>query len=200
MESNYPHDNPRGNNHNSISKYCPNISLINSKIDSDTGNTPLILALLSKDINSFTKLLSLNASPDVPNNEGNTPLHISVLNNNFNFLLLLLQNNADCNIRNKEGNTPLHLAVIKKEKNIIQTLLKNGANPNFKNNLGQTPMHLAIMNKMDKSLIKTCKEKGGDFYFIKDNFNKTGFDYAKDLEDIDYENNLINIFEKNNNN
>ena len=200
MESNYPHDNPRGNSNNLISKYCPNISLINSKIDSDIGNTPLILALLSKDINSFTKLLSLNASPDVPNNEGNTPLHISVLNNNFNFLLLLLQNNADCNIRNKEGNTPLHLAVIKKEKNIIQTLLKNGANPNFKNNLGQTPLHLAIMNKMDKNLIKTFKEKGGDFYFIKDNFNKTGFDYAKDLEDIDYENNLINIFEKNNNN
>ena len=195
MESNYPHDNPRGNNHNSILKYCPNISQINSKIDSDTGNTPLILALLSKDINSFTKLLSLNASPNIQNNNGETPLHISVKNNNFNFLLILLQNNADCNIQNKEGNTPLHLAVIKKEKNIIQILLKNGANPNIKNNLGKTAMHLAVINKLDESIIKIFEEKGGDFYFIKDNFNKTGFDYAKELGDIDYENNLIQIFE-----
>ena len=90
MESNYPHDNPRGNNRNSISKYCPNISLINSKIDSDTGNTPLILALLSKDINSFTKLLSLNASPNIQNNNGETPLHIAVKNNNFNFIIIQL--------------------------------------------------------------------------------------------------------------
>ena len=54
MLSNNSHDNSNINKTNPIiSKYCPDISLINSQIESDTGNTPLILSILSQDIKSF---------------------------------------------------------------------------------------------------------------------------------------------------
>ena len=57
-------------------------------------------------------------------------------------------------------------------------------------------MHLAIINKVDEGILKCLKIKGGDIYNIKDNFNKTGFDYAKNIGDIFYENLLIKIFGK----
>ena len=197
MESKFPLDNQRNKKNILISKYCPDISLINTKIDSKDGNTPLILSLLSQDIQSFSELISLGASPNISNNSGETPLHIAVLNNNTNFILILLQNNADINIQNREGNTPLHIAVEKKEINIIEILLKNGANPNIKNNLGQTATHLAIINKLDENIIVLFNENKGDIFYIKDNYNKTGFDYAKEIGDLDYENILIKIFKKN---
>ena len=194
MESKYPHNNFRSKNNILISKYCPDISSINSKLETDNGNTPLILALLCQDLQSFSELLSFGASPNIPNNSSETPLHISVTKGYLDFLTLLIKYNADCNLQNKEGNTPLHLAVEKKEKNIILILLKNGSNPNIKNNLGQTSTQLAIINKLDENIMKYFKEKKGDIYNIKDNYNKTGFDYIKETGDINYENNLIKIF------
>ena len=196
MDSNFPYCNNSNKNKILNSKYCSDISKINSQLESENGNTPLILSLLSKDIESFTELLSLGISPNISNYSGDTPLHISVSNNYKDFIILLLKNNADCNIQNNQGNTPLHLALENKESNIIQILLKNNINPNIKNNLGLTPMHLAIINKVDEGILKCLKNKGGDIYNIKDNFNKSGFDYAKNIGDIFYENLLIKIFGK----
>ena len=196
MDSNFPNSSNSNENKTLNSKYCSDISKINSQLESENGNTPLILSLLSKDIESFTELLSLGASPNISNYSGDTPLHISVSNNYMDFIILLLKNNADCNIQNNQGNTPLHLALENKERYIIQILLKNNINPNIKNNLGLTPMHLAIINKVDEGILKCLKNKGGDIYNIKDNFNKSGFDYAKNIGDIFYENLLIKIFGK----
>ena len=200
MDSNFPNSSNSNENKTLNSKYCSDISKINSQLESENGNTPLILSLLSKDIESFTELLSLGISPNISNYSGDTPLHISVSNNYKDFIILLLKNNADCNIQNNQGNTPLHLALENKESNIIQILLKNNINPNIKNNLGLTPMHLAIINKVDEGILKCLKNKGGDIYNIKDNFNKSGFDYAKNIGDIFYENLLIKIFGKCNKN
>ena len=168
MISNNSHDNNNINKTNSIiSKYCPDISLINSQIESDTGNTPLILSILSQDIKSFLELLSLGASPNVTNFAGETPLHISISKGFSDYIILLL---------------------------------KNDINPNIKNYLGQTAMHLALMNKLDESILQRLKEKKGDIYNIKDNFNKTPFDYAKEKEDKNYINILIKIFGNSTNN
>ena len=194
MELKYPHDNFRSKSNILISKYCPDISLINSKLESNNGNTPLILSLLCNDIKSFSELLSFGASPDIPNNSGESPLHISITKGNIDFLIILLKNNVNCNVQNKDGNTPLHLAVEKKETNMIRILLKNGSDTNIKNNLGFTPTHLAIKNKLNESIMKLFKEKKGDIYNIKDSFNKTGFDYLTDLGDNNYKNIIIKIF------
>ena len=144
-----------------IPKYCPDISLINSQLDSDTGNTPLILSILSQDIKSFLELLSLGVNPNITNYSGETPLHISILKGFNDYIILLL---------------------------------KYDVNPNIKNNLGQTAMHLAIINKLEENILQRLKEKNGDIYNIKDNFNKTAFDYAKEKEREDK--NYINILEK----
>ena len=166
MISNDSLDNNNINKTNQkISKYCPDISLINSQLDSDTGNTPLILSILSQDIKSFLELLSLGANPNITNYSGETPLHISI-SKGFNDYIILL--------------------------------LKYDVNPNIKNYLGQTAMHLALINKLDENILQRLKEKNGDIYNIKDNFNKTAFDYAKEKEkeDKNYINILIKIFGK----
>ena len=161
MESNIFHDSNNIKTNKSISKYCPDISLINSQLESDTGNTPLILSILSQDIKSFLELLSLGASPNITNYSGETPLHISI-NKGFSDYVILL--------------------------------LKYDVNPNIKNYLGQTAMHLAIINKLEENILQRLKEKNGDIYNIKDNFNKTPFDYSKDIEDKNYINILVKIF------
>ena len=161
MESNIFHDSNNIKTNKSISKYCPDISLINSQLESDTGNTPLILSILSQDIKSFLELLSLGASPNITNYSGETPLHISI-NKGFSDYVILL--------------------------------LKYDVNPNIKNYLGQTAMHLAIINQLEENILQRLKEKNGDIYNIKDNFNKTPFDYSKDIEDKNYINILVKIF------
>ena len=63
----------------------------------------------------------------------------------------------------------------------------------------QTPMHLALINKIEENLLYEFQKSGGDIYNIKDKYEKTPFDYAKD-DDEKYKNILIKIFGKENEN
>ena len=166
---------------------------INSK--NEKGFTQIYLSILSNDISSLKELLEFGASPNIPNNIGETPLCLSVKNKNFGAFLLLLKYNADCNLSDIDGETPLHIAVQNNENKFIQTLLKNNANPNLKNlKFGQTATHLAIINKLDENILKSFKESKADIFYIKDNHNRTAFDYAKNFNDEKYINLLLKIF------
>ena len=70
MDSNFANSSNSNENKTLNSKYCSDISKINSQLESENGNTPLILSLLSKDIESFTELLSLGTSPNISNYSG----------------------------------------------------------------------------------------------------------------------------------
>ena len=177
--------------------FCKNIEEINNK--NEKGYTPIYLSILSNNIFSLKDLLLLGANPNIPNNLGETPLNLSVIELNFDAFLLLLKYNANCNLANESGDTPLHIAVQKKEKKFIQALLKNNANPNIKNlTNGQTPTHLTIINKLDEEILQLFKIYQADIFNIKDNYNKSAFDYAKDNNDEDYINLLFKIFGYNN--
>ena len=178
--------------------FCKNIKEINKQ--NKRGYTPIYSSILSNNILSLKELLSLGANPNIPNKLGETPLFLSIYNNNYDIFLLLLKYNADCNMVNKNGDSPLHIAVEKKEIKYIQGLLKNNGDPNIKNiSFGQTPTHLAIIHKLDEELLTLFKIYKADIFYIKDKFNKSAFDYAKDNNDEKYRNLVTKIFGYNNN-
>ena len=176
--------------------FCKSLKDINSQ--NETGWTPLYKAMIANNISALSELLKLGAEPNISNNLGETPLYLSVENQNFDALKILLEFNADTNLQKRNGNTPLHLAFQKNlEKKFIIELLKNNSNPNILNKLyNQTPTHLALINKSDEDILKLLKDNKANIYDIKDKYDKTPFDYVKQLNDNDYKNKVESIFGK----
>ena len=97
----------------------------------------------------------------------------------------------------KDGTTPLHLATKKKKDKFIKILLENNANPNLANKLySQTPLHIAIINKSNEDIISCFKKNGAKLFEVKDKYDKTPFDYAKELNDDKYLELIKKIFKK----
>ena len=176
--------------------FCTSKSNINSK--NENGWTPIYRSIIANNLLALNELLKLGSDPNIGNNLGETPLYLCVDVDNYDALIILLQYNADTNISKRNGITPLHLAVKKNKENYISALLRNNANPNLQNKLySQTATHLAIINKVNEDLLQIFREHDADIYGIKDKYDKTPFDYAKELKDEEYINLLIKIFGKN---
>ena len=178
--------------------FCNSLSEINTK--NENGWTPIYQSIFSNNLEALYDLLKLGADPDIPNNLGETPLYLSVDINNYDALIILLQYNANCNIAKKNGNTPLHLATKKNQITFISALLRNNADPNIVNKLySQTPIHLAIINKVEENILVEFNMSKADIYNIKDKYDKSPFDYAKEVGDQNYINLLKKIFGEDNN-
>ena len=174
-----------------------NIIIPNNIIETSKSNSQIHNAIISDNLEELEKLLKLGENPDILNKSGETPLYVSVDIENYDAMIILLEFGADCNIQKNDGNTALHLATEKKNDIYICSLLSHGANPNIinKTNL-QSALHIAIINKINEYVLNKFKENNGDIYNIKDKFNKTPFDYAKN--DEKYKNLLISIFSEQN--
>ena len=174
-----------------------NIIIPNNIIETSKSNSQIHNAIISDNLEELEKLLKLGENPDILNKSGETPLYVSVDIENYDAMIILLEFGADCNIQKIDGNTALHLATEKKNDIYICSLLSHGANPNIinKTNL-QSALHIAIINKINEYVLNKFKENNGDIYNIKDKFNKTPFDYAKN--DEKYKNLLISIFSEQN--
>ena len=176
--------------------FCKLKSEINSQ--NENGWTPIYRSIAANNLEALYELLKLGANPNIPNNLGETPLYLSVDLDNYDALIILLQYKADCNLTKKNGNTPLHIATKRNKTSFMSALLRNNANPNIINKLySQTPTHLAIINKIDECSLVEFNEKKADIYNIKDKYDKTPFDYAKDVGDQNYINLLKKIFGNN---
>ena len=179
--------------------FCKLKSDIN--IQNENGWTPIYRSIIANNLEALYELLKLGADPNIPNDIGETPLYLSVDLNNYDALIILLQYKANCNLAKKNGNTPLHLATKRNKTAFMSALLRNNANPNIINKLySQTSTHLAIINKVDEITLEEFSKANADIYNIKDKYDKTPFDYAKDVGDQNYINLLKKIFDKNINN
>ena len=168
-----------------------------NQIENSKNISQIHTAIISDNLEELENLLKLGENPDVIDKSGETPLYLSVDIENYDAMIILLEFGADCNIQKNDGNTPLHLATEKKNDIYICALLSHGANPNIINKINlQTPLHIGIINKINEYVLNKFKENNGDIYNIKDKFNKTPFDYAKN--DEKYENLLISIFSEQN--
>ena len=169
--------------------FCTSKNSINSK--NENGWTPIYRSIIANNLIALSELLKLGSDPDIGNNLGETPLYLCVDVDNYDALIILLQYNANTNIAKRNGTTPLHIAAKKNKDNYISALLRNNANPNLQNKLySQTPMHIAIINKVSEEMLNLFKEHNADIYGIKDKYDKTPFDYAKELKDDEY----VNLF------
>ena len=180
--------------------FCTSKNGINSK--NENGWTPIYRSIIANNLIALNELLNLGSDPNIGNNLGETPLYLCVDIDNYDALIILLQYNADTNIAKRNGTTPLHLAAKKNKYNFMHALLRNKANPNLPNKLySQTATHIAIINKVNEEMLNIFHEYNADIYNIKDRYNKTPFDYGKELKDEEYVQLLINIFgDKNDNN
>ena len=180
--------------------FCTNKNGINSK--NENGWTPIYRSIIANNLLALNELLNLGSDPNISNNLGETPLYLCVDIDNYDALIILLKYNADTNIAKRNGTTPLHLAAKKNKDNYMHALLRNKANPNLQNKLySQTATHIAIINKINEEMLYIFHDYNADIYNIKDKYDKTPFDYAKELKDDEYMELIIKIFgDKNNEN
>ena len=180
--------------------FCTNKNGINSK--NENGWTPIYRSIIANNLLALNELLNLGSDPNISNNLGETPLYLCVDIDNYDALIILLKYNADTNIAKRNGTTPLHLAAKKNKDNYMHALLRNRANPNLQNKLySQTATHIAIINKINEEMLYIFHNYNADIYNIKDKYDKTPFDYAKELKDYEYMQLIIKIFgDKNNEN
>ena len=177
--------------------FCKSLEEINTK--NENGWSPIYKSVMSNNKLALIELLKLGSDPNIPNNLGETPLYLCIENDNYDLFKVLLNNGADANIPKRNGDTPLHLIIkTKMEKKYLIEILKYNANPNIPNKLYmQTATHLALKNKFDQELLKYFSKNKADIFNIKDKYDKTPFDYAKELNDEKYIQMVNNIFLEN---
>ena len=174
--------------------FCKSLNELNNK--NESGWTPIYKSIMANNKLALEELLKLGADPNIPNNLGETPLYLCIESENYDLFKLLLDNNADPNIQKRNGDTPLHLLIKKKLDNkYINEILKKNTNPNIPNKLyDQTATHLALKNKLSEEILINFWKNNADIYNKKDKYDKTPFDYAKELNDEKYIEIIIKIF------
>lgn len=112
--------------------------------------TPLHLAVITKQPNMVETLLRAGAEPSALDRNGQTALHLCCEYNQRDCLsvVLSLSTLSTClEIRNYEGLSPLHLAVLQGRKDLARLLLSAGADINVMDvKSGQSPLMHAVEN------------------------------------------------------
>lgn len=120
---------------------------ISIESQTNTGITPLIIAIKNKDVKMIKFLIEKGADIDMQDNNGVSPLHYAIGNKMTKIANFLIVNEADIDIQNNFGITPLHQASFSGQFNVIELLLISEANPNIKNNNGDTAYDIAMEKK-----------------------------------------------------
>lgn len=130
------------------------------------GETPLSIAVKSKNVELVEFLLAAGANPNTLIHEGAdraglTYLHLAV--GSLEILEILLSKNINPNAKAVNGDRPLHDAAIGGHKEAIDLLLKRGARIDAKNRIGDTPLHAAASCNQKQSVI-ILLEKGAQIH------------------------------------
>ncbi|MDB6174761.1 MAG: hypothetical protein JWL59_4072 [Chthoniobacteraceae bacterium] len=89
------------------------------------GQTPLLAAVASRQLDLVVALLKDSANPDLPDARGCTPLMTAVLQKQEPIVSLLLENSADPTVADKNGYTALHLAMTTRQPALVKQLLES---------------------------------------------------------------------------
>ena len=79
-------------------------------LQSETGLSPLHIAVRKGNFGHVQKLVSLGADCSLPDAEGNTPLHLASESGNLEILSLIADSTDDLDLQNNDGETPVILA------------------------------------------------------------------------------------------
>ncbi len=136
-------------------KVIPNIRLNN-------GETAMHLACNLGQIDTITKLLNIDADPNMQDYEIEfTPLIYSVFNHNKSITTILLKKGSDINIQDSIGNTAIHHVLLFKQYDSVSLFFsykKKEINMNVINVYGDTYLHILLRNYDDTPTINNLVE------------------------------------------
>ena len=167
----------------------------------DGNNTPLNYACGEGYMQIAKLLLKNGANVNNRGYMGSTPLHglfaTSVEGRStfskkyadyfYTCAKFLIDKGADVNAMDDYGRTPLHKHCMHIHIGVfylVKALLEHGADVNARNVVGETPLHISCNNietMKDTLVAEFLISKGADIN-VKDNQNKTPFEYIKDLK------------------
>ena len=154
----------------------------------NNGETELMLAVKSQNLELVNKLIKVGADIGIGNNKGETCLMIAVKNNNSQIADVLINNATDVNAQNNDGETALILAVKNQKLELVNKLVKAGADTNLRNKEGETSLELAA-EKNNLSLMKILIDSGA-----KVNITNSNMEIAFLLLNIPSVSNFLNSY------
>lgn len=123
------------------------------------GNTDLMLAAASGDVDSTKKALSRGAVVNAKNQVGATALMGAATGGFGEIVDLLLESKANVNSRSNNGSTALMFAAKNGHLDIVKKLLDKGADPNLTDQKGLSAMLYAV-NSGHKDVVRMLVDKG----------------------------------------
>ncbi len=123
------------------------------------GNTPLHIAVMSREKEYVRALVSHGADPDIMNGIELSPLHLAAFLNDSETARELLGKGAEVDIKGNSGYTPLHIASMMNNIEVVRDLVTVGANAGIKTEQKLNPLQIAGIQ--DNSFVrKVIKSKG----------------------------------------
>ena len=148
----------KNNNLQEISKLIKKID-INSRDNS--GNTPLMYAIATGNLETVKYLVEQGAYVTAVNSSYETPLHISSFYEYLDISKYLIEHGANINAKRNDGNSALSILANKGNSEMVKFLVEQGADVNIKNNDGITPLFWFCHNG-NLEMIKYLVEQGAD--------------------------------------
>jgi ankyrin repeat protein len=146
--------------------------------------TPLLLAVLNKQLPMVELLLKFKANPNDAQTDGR-PLVFRALSET-NILERLLD--AGVQVDSKAVisyagygrlSTPLQASVLENNSSAVKLLLKHGANSSVRDEFGDTPLHLAALSGADRAIFELLLEHHAAVN-VRDDAGKTPLDLLKE--------------------
>ena len=133
------------------------------------GETALILATKTNNINSLELLIHKRCDINIKDNKGITALHYAAQKGFSEAVEILLNNGADLNVKDNNGCTPLFYAMLNHHYDIAKLLISKGVDLNIKDNKGNALIH----NEIELLDLKMCVllVESGCAINVKDNCN-----------------------------
>jgi ankyrin repeat protein len=133
----------------------------NVNVETDSGDTPLTIAVGTGDMKILEHLVSNGADVNRVPRQGYTPLMTAAGYGRRQALQLLLDQGADPNLADREGNSPLMVSALNGRTHAVTALLEKKADLDRRNTEGCTALMLAAENDRRKT-VRLLLEAGAD--------------------------------------
>ncbi|MCF7852967.1 MAG: ankyrin repeat domain-containing protein [Simkaniaceae bacterium] len=129
-----------------------------------TGNTPLILAVVNKQIGIVDFLLHNGANPNIKNKDGKTALHFATLQGDVEYVARLLEGRADLFEENHSHDNALQLAVHTNHLDILCTMLNHIECPEKRQLQLDTLLIKAVRSNQKDMILFLCRAGANVFF------------------------------------
>jgi hypothetical protein len=141
------------------------------------GNTPLHIAIMSRERKYARALINQGADLNIKNKVELSPLHIAAFLNDEEAAKDLLAKGAEIDIKGNSGYTPLHIASLMNNIEVAKDLLNMGAKNKIKTDQKFTAVTIAKIQNND--LMKKLIAKNGSY-----NLNQPGVSRADNISQM----------------